>query len=131
MSIRNETSYPIDIAAVLAQGPDVRLSADEPQILIIHTHSSEAYTPAGLDRYEASDTCRTEDTEYNIVRIGDELTALLTEAGLNVIHDRGIYDYPSYAGRDTALRGRRCPSFVGAGGIGVRCRIFATPTWCP
>ena len=98
LSIRNETSYPIDIAAVLAQGPDVRLSADEPQILIIHTHSSEAYTPAGLDRYEASDTCRTEDTEYNIVRIGDELTALLTEAGLNVIHDRGIYDYPSYTG---------------------------------
>lgn len=98
LSIRNETSYPIDIAAVLSQGPDIALGADEPQILIIHTHSSEAYTPAGLDRYEASDCCRTEDTSYNIIRIGDELTALLTEAGLEVIHDRGIYDYPSYTG---------------------------------
>ena len=98
LSIKNETSYPVDIAAILMQGPDIVLRADEPQILIIHTHSSEAYTPAGLDRYEASDTCRTEDTDYNIVRIGDELTALLTEAGLNVIHDRGIYDYPSYTG---------------------------------
>ena len=98
LSIKNETSYPVNIATILAQGPDIILRADEPQILIIHTHSSEAYTQAGLDRYEESDSCRTEDTEYNIVRIGDELTELLTEAGLNVIHDRGIYDYPSYTG---------------------------------
>ena len=76
----------------------MRLPNGEPQILIVHTHSSEAYTPAGLDRYEASDTNRTEDKEYNIVRVGDELTALLQQAGLNVIHDREIYDYPSYTG---------------------------------
>ena len=48
-----------------------------------------------------SDTNRTEDTQFNIVRIGDELTALLTQAGLGVIHDRGIYDYPSYTGSYT------------------------------
>jgi stage II sporulation protein P len=35
------------------------------------------------------------------VRIGDELTELLQQAGLNVIHDRGIYDYPSYTGSYT------------------------------
>ena len=98
LSIKNETSYSVDMAAVLEGGPQVRLAAGEPQILLIHTHSSEAYTPAGLDRYEASDTNRTEDTEYNIVRVGDELTALLQQAGLNVIHDREIYDYPSYTG---------------------------------
>ena len=98
VSIKNETSYSVDMAAVLEGGPQVRLAAGEPQILLIHTHSSEAYTPAGLDRYEASDTNRTEDTEYNIVRVGDELTALLQQAGLNVIHDREIYDYPSYTG---------------------------------
>ena len=69
-----------------------------PQILIIHTHSSEAYTPAGLDRYEPSDTTRTEDREHNIIRVGDELARLLEEAGLQVIHDRGVYDYPSYTG---------------------------------
>ena len=92
LSIKNETS------GMLSEGSQVRLPNGEPQILIIHTHSSEAYTPAGLDRYEASDTNRTEDKEYNIVRVGDELTALLQQAGLNVIHDREIYDYPSYTG---------------------------------
>ena len=98
LSIKNETSYDIDVSGMLSEGSQVKLPAGEPQILIIHTHSSEAYTPAGLDRYEASDTNRTEDTAYNIVRVGDELTALLQQAGLNVIHDREIYDYPSYTG---------------------------------
>ena len=98
LSINNETSYDNDVSGMLSEGSQVKLPAGEPQILIIHTHSSEAYTPAGLDRYEASDTSRTEDKEYNIVRVGDELTALLQQAGLNVIHDREIYDYPSYTG---------------------------------
>ena len=30
--------------------------------------------------------------------MGDELAAALTELGLNVLHDREIYDYPSYTG---------------------------------
>lgn len=98
LSIKNETSYDIDVSGMLADGSQVKLPDGEPQILIVHTHSSEAYTPAGLDRYEASDTNRTEDKEYNIVRVGDELTALFQQAGLNVIHDREIYDYPSYTG---------------------------------
>lgn len=98
LSIKNETSYDIDVSGMLADGSQVKLPDGEPQILIVHTHSSEAYTPAGLDRYEASDTNRTEDKDYNIVRVGDELTALFQQAGLNVIHDREIYDYPSYTG---------------------------------
>lgn len=97
-TIKNLTGYQVDAASVALARPGLTLHADSPQILIIHTHSSEAYTPAGLDRYEASDSFRTEDTEYNIIRVGDELTSLLQAAGLNVIHDRGIYDYPSYTG---------------------------------
>jgi len=98
LRIKNETGYWVDAARILADGPGLTLPADEPQILIIHTHASEAYTQAGMDRYAASDANRTEDTQFNVVRIGDELTEILTEAGLNVIHDRGIYDYPSYTG---------------------------------
>ena len=101
MRIKNETGYWVDAAELLAQGPGITLPPDEPQILIIHTHSSEAYTQSGADRYSPSDDGRTEDTQFNVVRIGDELTEILTEAGLNVIHDRGIYDYPSYTGSYT------------------------------
>ena len=101
MRIRNETGYWVDAAQILAEGPGLELPAEGPQILIIHTHASEAYTQAGLDRYTPSDLNRTEDTQFNVVRIGDELTDILTEAGLRVIHDRGIYDYPSYTGSYT------------------------------
>ncbi len=98
MRIKNETGYWVDAAELLAEGPGLTLPPGEPQILIIHTHASEAYTQSGSDRYAASDVNRTEDTQFNVVRIGDELTEILTEAGLYVLHDRGIYDYPSYTG---------------------------------
>ena len=96
--LKNETSYALDPEAILREGPPQRLPAEGPQILIIHTHGSEAYTPAGLDRYEASDTNRTQDPRYSVIRVGDELAERLEEQGLRVIHDREIYDYPSYTG---------------------------------
>lgn len=97
LCIQNETSYPIDPYTV-PQQPDFRLPAGQAQILIIHTHSSEAYTPAGLDRYEASDNRRTQDREYNIIRVGEELKRCLEQYGLHVVHDCSVFDYPSYTG---------------------------------
>ena len=101
MSINNDTEFNIDVTEFLSVGPLIKLIPNEPQILIMHTHGSEAYTPAGLDRYEESDDRRTEDTEYNVVRIGAELKKLLEEQGLIVIHDTQIHDYPSYTGSYT------------------------------
>lgn len=101
LTIKNETCYEIDVPQLLRDGPGLSLTADGPQILIIHTHASEAYTQAGLDRYEAQDNTRTADTEFNIVRVGEELTKIFEEAGLKVIHDKGIYDFPSYIGSYT------------------------------
>lgn len=98
LSIKNLTNYEVDMGKILMGGPQLTLPCSEPQILIIHTHSSEAYTMSGLDSYEPSDDKRTEDTRYNIVRIGDEMAKIFESAGLNVIHDREIYDYPSYTG---------------------------------
>ena len=98
MTIKNETELQPDLSALLAAGPGLTLPADGPQVLILHTHTSEAYTPDGTDRYDASGTARTEDLHYNIVRVGDALTEALTAQGLTVLHDRTIYDYPSYTG---------------------------------
>ena len=98
VSIKNATDIDIDTAALLSAGPPQTLPAEGPQILIVHTHGSEAYTPDSRDYYEETDTDRTEDKNYNVIRVGDELAATLTELGLNVLHDREIYDYPSYTG---------------------------------
>ena len=67
-------------------------------MLIVHTHGSEAYTPTRADKYEESDAGRTEDKSFNVIRVGDELAEALTERGVSVVHDREIYDYPSYTG---------------------------------
>ena len=98
LALNNQTDYEVDLEAVLAGGTALRLPSEGAQILIIHTHSSEAYTPAGLDRYEASDTHRTQDERYSVIRVGDELAAVWEAAGLRVRHDRGVYDFPSYTG---------------------------------
>ena len=98
VAIKNSTDIEIDTAALLAAGPPQTLPAEGPQVLIVHTHGSEAYTPDSRDYYVESDTDRTEDKNYNVIRVGDELASVLTEAGLNVLHDREIYDYPSYTG---------------------------------
>ncbi len=90
----NSTSFEPDIGALLEKAP--RLTGR--RILIIHTHSSESYTPEADGLYEESDYFRTQEREYSVIRVGDELAAAFGELGLEVIHDRSIYDYPSYTG---------------------------------
>ena len=95
----NRTGLDVDLAAAAAAPGNIALPAEGPQILIVHTHGSEAYTPDGTDIYEPSDNnTRTLDENYNVVRVGDEMERVFTELGLTVVHDRTLYDYPKYNG---------------------------------
>ena len=84
------------IDALLAAAPELSNAGDGPKILIYHSHATEAYTQDGTDMYEESDSYRTLDTDQNMVRIGEEMTAVFEAAGIGVIHDTTLYDYPSY-----------------------------------
>ena len=95
--VNNGSKCPLD-AAELTGDFAAKCPADGPQVLIIHTHGTEAYTMPAGEEYEASDDHRTLDESKNMLRVGDEIARVLTEAGLEVIHDRGLYDYPSYSG---------------------------------
>lgn len=55
--------------------------SDEPQILIYHTHGSEAYR--GSRKGRKSDT---------VIGVGDILTKRLEQKNIRVVHDRNIYD---------------------------------------
>ncbi len=74
------------------------LTDEAPQVLIVHTHGCEAYTMPDGEEYEESDDHRTLDERYNVVRVGDEIARTLEDAGLGVVHDRTLHDYPSYSG---------------------------------
>lgn len=94
--IANRAQKQADVAALASAAVHIDLS-DGPQILILHSHGSEAYTPSGTDVYEESDPYRTTNCNYNMVRIGDEISRILREQGFHVIHDTTLYDYPSYS----------------------------------
>ena len=74
-----------------------QLTGEAPQVLILHTHGSEAYTPAEDAGVVWSGNHRTTDYRYNVVRVGDAMAEALGEAGISVLHDRTLYDYPSYS----------------------------------
>ena len=67
---------------------------DQPQILIYHTHTREAYKQSGDYTYKAAGSWRTLEQDKSIVRVGDELTKLLTEKGFKVIHDTTDHEPP-------------------------------------
>ena len=69
-----------------------------PQILIVHTHGSEAYSQTDGLTYQESDPYRTTDCSRNMVRVGEEMAQIFRENGFEVIHDTNLYDYPAYNG---------------------------------
>ena len=96
--IQNLTSADPEAEALSSEPLSQSLSGDGPQILILHTHGTEAYMPVPGEEYDPSDPYRTTDPAHSVIRVGDVLCAALERQGLRVIHDRNLYDYPSYTG---------------------------------
>lgn len=102
VQVNNNTEYRTDTQTALLQPLSWQLKADMPTVLILHTHGTESYTKT--EDYNESATYRTHNTLFNVVSIGDRLEALLENAGIRVIHDRTMYDVPSYSGSYDAAR---------------------------
>ena len=67
-------------------------------VLIVHTHTTESYTPSEKFSYSPTDTDRTPDKSFNMVKVGKEIEKTLKSHGIKVYHDTTINDYPSYNG---------------------------------
>lgn len=97
INVRNNTSYSPDLEALLYRSCTLDFSGDAPRVLIIHTHGTEAYTMEEGWEYDSGGLfARTQDTDYNVVRVGTVLTEILEEGGISVIHDCTLNDLPSY-----------------------------------
>ena len=64
------------------------------RVYIYHTHTYEAYEMDDGNRYRPTETWRTADEAYNVVRVGEELASRLREAGIFVTHDTTAYEPP-------------------------------------
>jgi stage II sporulation protein P len=96
ISITGGCSYSVDKQSLLLEPLSLAPASDGPQVLIIHTHTSESYRPEPGWEYTESDTLRTEDPNYNVVRVGRELADALEALGVETLHDETVHDVPSY-----------------------------------
>ncbi len=65
------------------------------RVLIYHTHTYEAYEQTQDDPYEETEKWRTADSAHNVVRVGEELAALLRSLGVEVVHDVTAFEPPN------------------------------------
>ena len=96
--IKNASKQTLDEELLAQPHFAARLTDDVPQVLIIHTHGSEAYTLPKGQSYPSTGTYRTNDARYSVIRVGDEVATTLSSYGISVLHDRALYDDPYYDG---------------------------------
>lgn len=96
--IHGNCTLDYDRAALLAAPLPAAATAEGPQVLIVQTHSTEAYEPEPGWEYEETEPYRTLDPNYSVIRVGAEIAGVLESCGISVIHDQTINDYPSYSG---------------------------------
>jgi stage II sporulation protein P len=84
--------------ALLRQDSPVTLGKEGVQVLIMHTHGTEAYTPSAAHPYAASGEYRTTDSSANVLRVGQEICDILNQRGISAIHSTTLNDYPAYNG---------------------------------
>lgn len=95
---KNETDYAIDMTFLLQKDSPVALGEQGVQVLIMHTHGTEAYTQSPGHAYVASGEYRTTDSSANMLRVGQEICDILNDRGVSAVHSRTLNDYPAYNG---------------------------------
>ena len=88
------------LLAASGELPSLRIQTDvpEPQVLIVHTHTTESYEPYARDYYDEEFPFRTRDSSHNMTAVGAVLAQTLADNGISVLHDGTVHDYPAYTG---------------------------------
>ena len=96
ITVAGGCTYHYNKEALLARPSAMDFSGSGPQILIVHTHGTEAYAQEPGWEYDDLGGSRTLNPERSVIAVGDALARVLEEYGFSVIHDTTLNDYPSY-----------------------------------
>lgn len=99
IAITNETKLKIDVENIMKEPLKLDFNRKGPQVLIFHTHTTESYLKdtSQIDKKNVQN--RTDDTRWNVVRVGEELAQdLRKDYGIEVIHNATVHDYPGTTG---------------------------------
>ena len=89
--IKNQAGKAVDADALANAALPYKIEDGSPQVLIIHTHTTESY-------YEQD---RSVDETKNITAVGNVIEEKLKAGGIETVHDSTVHDYPSYNGAYT------------------------------
>ena len=97
VELSDEPGLGPDLGALLTAPVELTLQDGAPRVLILHSHTTESFAQTA-DRYEESSAYRTLDPGHNMIALGELVAEILESAGIGVIHDTTLHDYPSYNG---------------------------------
>ncbi len=90
--INNATDYEVNLNELCNESLDFKLEYNNPEVLIVHTHTTECYLGDAM----SGENERTTNEAYNMCRIGEVIALTLEKHGIGTIHDKTIHDYPTY-----------------------------------
>ncbi len=96
IQIRNETRFSVNIDEMLKAPLSFDIKGNEPEILIVHTHATESYSPEGASTYSPDKSDRSDDPAQNVIAVGDAMKSVFEKQGIKVIHDKTLHDKPSF-----------------------------------
>ena len=97
--MKNSTGLSINIKNLLASKLSFKIEKNnEPQVLIMHTHTTETFLEEDTKTYGVNHSSRTTDNAKNMVAIGEIIAKKLNNAGIKTLHDKTQHDHPQYNG---------------------------------
>lgn len=102
--IFNSTGFIVDTKALLERNLSRENNFEQlaisnsPKVLIVHTHGSEAYSRDGQLSYyyDGNDFMRSDDTNKNVVSLGEYLAEQLNAKGISTVHCSVMHDNVQY-----------------------------------
>ncbi len=98
VAVKNRSSTAVNIDTALAATLAPFADTDAPQVLVIHTHTTEGYMLYDAGYYNAADRARTADESRNVCAAGMAFVRSLQAAGITAIQDTTVHDSPQYTG---------------------------------
>lgn len=100
--LKNSTGTEINLKELLSANLSFKIKGDgNPEVLIMHTHTTETYLPYDKGYYPETYTSRTTDNSKNMAEIGRIISEKLNANGITTLHDTTQHDYPQYSGSYT------------------------------
>ena len=91
--IKNKSKIALDLNEL--KKPSMFAFKDNTSFLLYHTHTTESYE---IKKELYTDNYRTQNAEYNMLKIGETLKKYLEEKGFACDQERTVHDFPNYNG---------------------------------